>query len=136
MPKILIIDDDDITQSLYKTRLEIEGYEVVTSDDGKEGLSKLTEGGIDLILLNWEMPKFDGIYFLTRLGEDALFRDYLNKPVISISTNRVADVMEAYSRCNKKPDYYFEVAGESLNPLVEMIKQCLLPQKSVPASPI
>ena len=65
--KILIIDDEPHIRSVLKDRLEANGYQVVQASDGKEGL-KLTESAEpDLILLDLQMPKMDGIEVLERL---------------------------------------------------------------------
>lgn len=65
--KILIIDDEPNIRSVLKDRLEANGYQVIQAPDGKEGL-KLTESTEpDLILLDLQMPKMDGIEVLDRL---------------------------------------------------------------------
>jgi len=58
--KILVVDDDpDVTVFLSKV-LGREGYEVVCAGSGAEGLEKMREGGIGLVLLDIAMPEMDG----------------------------------------------------------------------------
>lgn len=58
--KILVVDDDpDVTQFLSKV-LGREGYEVVCAGSGQEGLEKMEEGGVGLVLLDIAMPEMDG----------------------------------------------------------------------------
>jgi len=58
--KILVVDDDpDVTDFLSKV-LGREGYEVVCAGSGREGLDRMEEGGIGLVLLDIAMPEMDG----------------------------------------------------------------------------
>jgi len=45
MPKILIIEDEEIIINLLQRRLEKEGYEVLVARDRKEGLGRLRKSG-------------------------------------------------------------------------------------------
>lgn len=61
MPKkILIIEDELPIQSVLKELLIDAGYEVVTANDGVEGISAYHSGKFDLVLLDIMMPKLDG----------------------------------------------------------------------------
>ena len=61
MSKVLVADDEEIIRELAKEVLEAEGYEVVTAEDGSAALSKIAEGGIDLLLTDIKMPEIDGL---------------------------------------------------------------------------
>ena len=65
MSKVLVIEDDEILRSAYTTKLIIEGFEVDSAVDGKEGLEKAEAGEPDLILLDILLPIMDGVAFLT-----------------------------------------------------------------------
>ena len=69
MFKIAIIEDDKPIQHLYKTKLEIDGFGVVTADNGKEGLTMLEYEMPDLILLDLKMPEMSGDEMLACLRE-------------------------------------------------------------------
>jgi DNA-binding NtrC family response regulator len=58
--RILVIDDEAVIRKALKRYLEAEGYEVVTASDGREGLARYQEGGIDLALVDLMMPKLSG----------------------------------------------------------------------------
>ena len=59
--KILVIDDEEIvTKSLLKL-LSKEGYSVVVTRSGKEGIEKVKEVDFDLIICDVRMPELDGI---------------------------------------------------------------------------
>lgn len=58
--KILLVEDDTALAGVYKSRLELEGFEVEHVANGEEALSKAIEIKPDLILLDAMMPKIDG----------------------------------------------------------------------------
>jgi len=83
---ILYAEDDLVTLTAYKNRLEGAGYTVQTAKDGLEALRSLHHSPPDLILLDLMLPKFT--------GEDVL--KYVNSkptlgqiPVIVLSTNSI-----------------------------------------------
>jgi len=50
--KILLVDDDPVFVSAMSMRLQAEGYDVVTAEDGASAISALHQGQPDLILLD------------------------------------------------------------------------------------
>ncbi len=72
--KILIIDDELSIRMLLENFLKKE-YEVVTKNDGLEGLTWLEEGNIpDLIVADIQMPNLDGYDFIKNLRASGYFR--------------------------------------------------------------
>jgi formate/nitrite transporter len=59
--KMLIIDDEEIVLKSCRKIFEAEGFEVVTTDNPKEGLKLVSEKSFDVILCDWMMPGFDGL---------------------------------------------------------------------------
>ena len=80
--KVLIVDDDSFLSGIYATKLELEGFEVITAHDGEEGLKKAAEEIPAIILLDVLMPKLDGFETLKRLKIDPLAKDI---PVIMLT---------------------------------------------------
>jgi len=70
--KILVVEDEKKVSSFIKRGLEEEGYEVETAADGEEGLKIATEGRFDLVVLDWMLPKLDGISLLKELRDRKL----------------------------------------------------------------
>jgi class 3 adenylate cyclase len=66
-PRILAVDDVPTNLEILKVRLEANGYEVVTAQDGEEALVRARELEPDLVLLDIMMPKLDGIAVLKQL---------------------------------------------------------------------
>jgi sigma-B regulation protein RsbU (phosphoserine phosphatase) len=58
--KILIADDDTITQALLESLLLHWGYEVIVAGDGEHARALLRAGGIHICILDWEMPRLNG----------------------------------------------------------------------------
>lgn len=67
--KILLVEDDAALASVYKTRLEIEGFDVRHVDNGEEALSNAVEFRPDLIVLDVMMPKINGFDVLDILRQ-------------------------------------------------------------------
>lgn len=67
MKKVLIVEDDSFLQGLEATKLEKEGYGVIVASTGEEGMKKLSEAGIDLILLDLLLPDIDGFEILKKV---------------------------------------------------------------------
>ena len=80
--KVLVIEDHDSIRLLLGTYLS-KSYQVVTMEDGFDALAWLSKGNIpDCILLDIDMPRIDGMEFLTNIRGSGFFR---NIPVIVIS---------------------------------------------------
>lgn len=59
--KILIVEDETGIANFLQQGLEEEGYEVITTHDGKKGFDITQQQKVDLILLDWMLPKMSGI---------------------------------------------------------------------------
>jgi DNA-binding response OmpR family regulator len=58
--KILLVEDDEALAAVYKSRLDIEGFETKEVNNGEEALSAAMDFKPDLILLDAMMPKISG----------------------------------------------------------------------------
>lgn len=65
--KILLVEDDIALSSVYTSRLQLEGFDVLHVNNGEEALSKAVEFRPDLILLDAMMPKISGFDVLDNL---------------------------------------------------------------------
>jgi DNA-binding response OmpR family regulator len=66
---VLVVDDSSVVRGMVRTILERGGLDVREASDGREALRILFTGGIDLVLLDVEMPGLDGWQTLERLRE-------------------------------------------------------------------
>jgi len=67
--KILVVEDEKKVATFIKRGLEEESYDVETAADGEEGLAMALERRFDLIILDWMLPKRDGMSLLKELRE-------------------------------------------------------------------
>jgi DNA-binding NtrC family response regulator len=67
--RILIIDDDSNMQALLQTWLQTAGYETVTAGDGEQALNSLGQSTFDLALVDYLMPKMNGLNVLEQIAE-------------------------------------------------------------------
>lgn len=67
MKTILLAEDDKNQLLLYKQELSHEGYSIITAQDGLEAIKKVNECTPDLIVMDINMPKMDGIESIGRI---------------------------------------------------------------------
>ncbi len=90
---ILTVDDSATVISVLEAALTEVGYEVVSASDGIEGLNKLSELSVDLIISDVNMPNMDGLTFVKeiRQRDDTKFT-----PIMMLTTERgKAEVQQA-----------------------------------------
>ena len=89
--RVLIADDSETILLLLRTRLEMEGYEVITAADGEEVIEVMRrepEPGPDILLLDAMMPRKSGIDALRELRAEGV-----KTPVLIVSAHQ--DEMDA-----------------------------------------
>src|SRR5205814_592835 len=70
MPKILIVEDNEMNRDMLSRRLARRGYSVVTALDGEQGLAAAQSENPDLILMDMSLPIMDGWEATRRLKGD------------------------------------------------------------------
>lgn len=66
MPKILLVEDNEMNRDMLSRRLQRKGYEVVIAQDGEQALTLAPQEEPDLILMDVSLPAMDG-WQVTRL---------------------------------------------------------------------
>lgn len=66
---LLLVDDEDSIVSSLKRLLRRDGYDIVTASSGPQGLQRLAEHEVDVILSDQRMPGMTGVEFLRRAKE-------------------------------------------------------------------
>ena len=84
MPSVLIVDDDPKLLKMLQRTLTYENLSVLTATNGLEALPIVQAQQPDLIIVDWMMPKMDGLSFIQRLRDDE------NKTMILMLTARDA----------------------------------------------
>lgn len=67
MKKILLVDDEESIQIVYREEFEDEGYQVISALDGITGLEKFNEETPDLVILDIQMPGMNGVEVLRQM---------------------------------------------------------------------
>jgi CheY-like chemotaxis protein len=68
--RILVIDDERAVRDLISDALNIEGHEVFTAENGKEGLDLIGQYRFDLVFCDLRMPEMDGQAFYEEVQRD------------------------------------------------------------------
>jgi two-component system chemotaxis sensor kinase CheA len=118
--RILVVEDSLTTRALLKSIISSLGYEVITANDGVEGLNILTENKTDLVLTDIQMPEMDGLELARLIKQDP---EIQNIPVVIVtsldSEDEVRKGMEAGAEAYiKKGEFDQKVMLEMLQRLI------------------
>ena len=92
MTRLLYFEDNDDNVYMLKMRLELlDGFEVMTAEDGERGCAMALSERPDIILMDLEMPRVDGWEATRRLKADPQTRDI---PIIALSAHALAGERE------------------------------------------
>ena len=84
MPKILLVEDNEMIRDMLSRRLERKGYSVVTAHDGEQGHSLACSEMPDLILMDISLPLRDG-WEVTRLLKNNESTQHI--PIIALTAH-------------------------------------------------
>jgi two-component system NtrC family sensor kinase len=70
--QVLVVDDDPANVRLIQAYLAAEGLRVACASSGQEALERVSEGGMDLVLLDIRMPQMDGFEVCRRIRQNPL----------------------------------------------------------------
>ncbi|MBI1184715.1 response regulator [bacterium] len=105
MPKILIVDDEEVIRQTLIDILEYEGYEIDTAADGLEAVKKINSTKYDAVLCDIKMPRMDGLEVLEQVAPN-----HPQLPVVMISGHGTLETaveavkMGAFDYISKPPD--------------------------------
>ena len=86
---ILIVEDQLEFLAVNKLYLEKHGYRVLAAEDGVEGVTRARENRPDLILMDFSIPRMDGIGATVELKKDPATRDI---PVLLLTAHTYGSV--------------------------------------------
>ncbi|MBA2871716.1 two-component system alkaline phosphatase synthesis response regulator PhoP [Anoxybacillus calidus] len=75
--KVLVVDDEQSIVTLLQYNLQQAGFEVITANDGEEGMNKVVNEQPDLIILDLMLPKLDGIEVCKQLRQQKVMTPIL-----------------------------------------------------------
>jgi len=80
--RILVVEDEAMISSIYKTKFEADGFEVLIAADGATGLALAKKEKFDIIILDIILPGLDGFSILEEIKKDKVAK---NTPVIMLT---------------------------------------------------
>jgi CheY-like chemotaxis protein len=119
MTTILVVDDEPLIAMALEAALEDVGYEVVTAANGRQGLERLAEARVDLVLLDMMMPVMSGPAMLAAM---AAHPEQSGIPVIILSSLPEATIRnrtDGVAAIIRKPYTADQVLGEIAKALGE-----------------
>lgn len=117
MDTILIIEDKESMLDMLKQTLEAEGYQVIAARDGAEGIKKLSDERIGLVLTDLKLPKKDGFEVLKAVKED--------NPLLPVIVMTAFGTIEIAVKAVKQGAYDFLTKPFDIDHLLVLIKRAL-----------
>jgi CheY-like chemotaxis protein len=114
---ILVVDDELGAIEVVTTSLEDEGYRVLTAANGRHGLERLTEGAVDLAVIDFMMPLVDGAAMCRAMKESPAFKDIPIIMMSAVGETLVRERFDGYAAFLRKP---FRIAA-----LIETVRRVL-----------
>jgi two-component system, cell cycle response regulator DivK len=87
MPKILLVEDNELNRDMLSRRLTRRGYEVIVAEDGAAGLAAARCQQPDLILMDMSLPVLDGWEATRQLKANEATRSI---PVVALTAHAMA----------------------------------------------
>jgi CheY-like chemotaxis protein len=125
MPRILLVEDNEMNRDMLSRRLQRKGYTVLIAIDGEQGLATAYSEMPDLILMDISLPFIDGYEVTRRLKANPRTRHI---PVIALTAHALLTDREKALRagCN---DY--DTKPVDFARLTEKIETLLVKEKSL-----
>ena len=116
MPKVLLVEDNEMNRDMLSRRLERRGFTVVMAVDGEQGVTLAESEQPDLILMDMSLPVLDGWEATRRLkagsGTKAI-------PIIALTAHAMASDEE---KCRQAGCDDFDIKPVEFNRLLEKIQ--------------
>jgi CheY-like chemotaxis protein len=125
MPKILLVEDNEMNRDMLSRRLQRKGYAVVTAEDGEKGLLLARSEMPDLILMDISLPVMSGWEVTRLLKADEATRHI---PIIALTahawiTDREKAIEAGCDEYDTKP-VEFGRLSEKMDSLLTVKKLC------------
>lgn len=129
--KILVVDDEQEIVTLMRSRLEANGYEVITANNGKEALEKAEKDKPDALLLDIMMPAIDGLSVLKEIrSKDRTIPVFIMTAFSNEEKVKIASQFNASGFFSKTLDFSREIPSiAAAIEIAEKIKKNTLPEK-------
>jgi CheY-like chemotaxis protein len=116
MPKILIVEDNEMNRDMLSRRLARQGFEIALATDGKQGVEMAAKEMPDLILMDMSLPVMNGWEATEKVKSNPATRDI---PVIALTAHAMS---EDRDKCIAAGCNDFDTKPVDLPRLLEKIK--------------
>lgn len=116
MPKILIVEDNEMNRDMLSRRLARQGFEVALAVDGKQGVEMASSEKPDLILMDMSLPVMNGWEATEKVKSNPATK---NIPVIALTAHAMSEDRE---KCIAAGCDDFDTKPVDLPRLLEKIK--------------
>ena len=116
MPKILIVEDNEMNRDMLSRRLARQGFEIVLAVDGKQGVEAAGKEMPDLILMDMSLPVMNGWEATEKVKSNPATK---NIPVIALTAHAMSEDRE---KCIAAGCNDFDTKPVDLPRLIEKIK--------------
>lgn len=117
MKTILVVEDDKNQLLLYEQELSLEGYNIIAARDGVEAVKKVRELSPDLIVMDINMPKMNGIESIGKILNERKIPIIINTAYSIYKDNFMSWSADAYiiksSDLSELKNKIKELIGES-----------------------
>src|SRR5512146_913081 len=117
MDTILIVEDKESMLDMLKQTLEGEGYNVITAKDGAEGIKKLSDERIGVVLTDLKLPKKDGFEVLRAVKQES--------PLLPVIVMTAFGTIETAVKAVKLGAYDFLTKPFDTDHLLVLVKRAL-----------
>src|SRR5262249_126969 len=124
-PTILLVEDTKEVTMMIRDYLELTGYKVVTAQDGVDAMIQAKLVRPDLILMDVQMPRLDGLEATRKLRSEPDFR---YTPIIAMTALAMAGDRE---RCLEAGMDEYISKPVNLKALIKMIQACLFNNQEI-----
>lgn len=88
---VLVVDDSLTVRQQVGTALSQAGFKIVEAGDGSQGYTRISEGGIDCVICDVNMPIMNGIEMVEKVkGEDR----HANLPIVMLTTEGAMELIQ------------------------------------------
>ncbi|GBE05615.1 MAG TPA: sigma-54-dependent Fis family transcriptional regulator [Nitrospirae bacterium] len=123
MAKILVVEDKDSMAQMLKQTLELDGFEVVIARDGAEGIKRVRDTKVDVVLTDLKLPKKNGLEVLKASKEE----NPLNQVIVMTAFGSIETAVNAM----KLGAYDFITKPLDTDHLLMLIKRSLENQRLI-----
>src|SRR5690348_17130485 len=130
MAKVLLVEDDNNLREIYEARLQAEGYDIVSAQDGESALVVAKKEMPDLVISDVMMPRISGFEMLDIMRNTEGLKNV--KVIMLTALGQAEDKTRADSL---GADRYLVKSQVTLEDIVKAAQELLGPADNTPAAP-